>query len=75
MVEDIVAAARELRDKGLTFWHGPEWMGERFKDPCDEDELRGQCGSLAFYIHDPEGNAIEVMQYTKDSLQAIHDHD
>ncbi|MBC5581202.1 VOC family protein [Anaerofilum sp. BX8] len=74
MVEDVVAAARELEGKGVTLWRGPRWMNNPFTEPFDGTEV-GQCGSIAFYIQDPEGNEIEVMQYTENSLQVLNDHD
>lgn len=72
-VEDIVVAARELEAKGITLYNGPKWLNNPFTEPYPENPIeagkQGQCGSLAFYIQDPEGNEIEIMQYTKDSLQ------
>lgn len=72
-VENIVEAARELESKGVTLWNGPAWLGNPIEGPYPEDPIaagrQGQCGSLAFYIQDPEGNEIEIMQYTEDSLQ------
>ena len=49
-------------------------MNDPFTEPFDGTEV-GQCGSIAFYIQDPEGNEIEVMQYTENSLQVLNDHD
>ena len=73
LVDDIVAAARELEGKGVTLWNGPKWMNNPLAEPYPADPIQagrqGQCGSLAFYIQDPEGNEIEIMQYTPDSLQ------
>ncbi len=74
IVEDAVAAARELEAKGVRLWHGPKWMENPYTEPFRGDEP-GQCGSIAFYIQDPEGNEIEIMQYTEDSLQVTCDQD
>ena len=74
MVEDIVEAAHDLEGKGVTLWHGPKWMNNPYTEPFRGDEP-GQCGSLAFYVQDPEGNEIEIMQYTENSLQLINDRD
>lgn len=74
VVEDIVEAAADLRSKGLTLWRGPIWRNNPIEGPYDGCEV-GQCGSKAFYIQDPEGNEIELMQYTENSLQLINDHD
>jgi catechol 2,3-dioxygenase-like lactoylglutathione lyase family enzyme len=35
----------------------------------------GAAKCLKFYVDDPEGNTIEMMQLLEDSLQTIHDHD
>lgn len=75
LVEDIFQAAKELEDKGLTLWHGPEWMEEPFTKPFAEEGTFGQCNSYGFYVQDPEGNEIEIMQYTENSLQVANDHD
>ena len=75
LVEDIFQAAKELEDKGLTLWHGPEWMEEPFTKPFAEEGTIGQCNSYGFYVQDPEGNEIEIMQYTENSLQVANDHD
>lgn len=74
IVEDIVEAATELRSKGLTLWRGPIWLNNPIEGPYDGSEV-GQCGSKAFYIQDPEGNEIEIMQYTENSLQVLNDYD
>ena len=72
-VEDIVEAARELEGKGVKLYNGPKWLDQPFTEAYPDDPIgkgmQGQCGSLAFYIQDPEGNEIEIMQYTEDSLQ------
>lgn len=68
LVDDIAACARELEHKGMTLWRGPQYSSTPYTQPY-EGKTPGRCGSFAFYIQDPEGNEIEVMQYTKDSLQ------
>lgn len=74
VVDDIMAAARELESKGVVLWRGPIWINNPWTEPYNGQEV-GQCGSLAFYVQDPEGNEIEIMQYTEDSLQVINDHE
>lgn len=74
MVEDVVEAAADLRAKGLRLWRGPIWINDEIIGEYDGSEV-GQCGSKAFYIQDPEGNEIEIMQYTQNSLQVLHDHE
>lgn len=39
------------------------------------DVEMGAAKCLKFYVDDPEGNTIEVMQLLEDSLQTIYDHD
>lgn len=58
-VEDIYVAHQELTDKGLT--------------PTAVEMGAAKC--LKFYLDDPEGNTLEIMQLLPDSLQTIHDHD
>ena len=58
-VDDINEAHRELTEKGLA--------------PTAIKAGTAKC--LQFFLYDPEGNAIEFMQLTPDSLQTIHDHD
>ncbi|MBC8537145.1 VOC family protein [Feifania hominis] len=68
LVEDIIAAARHFENKGVQLWAGPKHVKKPYTAPYPGDR-RGQCNSYAFYIQDPEGNEIEVMQFTEDSLQ------
>lgn len=75
VVENIYEAAKELEDKGLTLWKGPSWLGNKYEGSYREEGEAGQCGSLTFYVQDPEGNEIEIMQYTENSLQVINDFD
>lgn len=58
-VGDIYAAHRELTEKGLK--------------PTAVEMGAAKC--LKFYLDDPEGNTLEIMQLLPDSLQTIHDHD
>ena len=58
-VEDIRAVHQELKEKGLT--------------PTDVELGMAKC--LKFYVDDPDGNTIEMMQLLEDSMQTIHDHD
>ena len=73
LVENIVEAAREFEKKGIPLYDGTKWMNKPYKEPYPEDPVtagkQGQCGSFTFFVQDPEGNEIEIMQYTKDSLQ------
>jgi len=58
-VDDIYAAHKELTEKGLA--------------PTAVEMGAAKC--LKFYLDDPEGNTLEIMQLLPDSLQTIHDHD
>ena len=73
LVEDITEAAREFEAKGIQLYDGTKWMGNPYHEPYPQDPAaaskQGQCGSFTFFVQDPEGNEIEIMQYTKDSLQ------
>jgi catechol 2,3-dioxygenase-like lactoylglutathione lyase family enzyme len=42
------------------------WLGKGLKST---EIKKGMDGSLQMWIEDPDGNAIEVMQYTSESLQ------
>ena len=66
-VENIAEAACELDAKGIKLYNGPTWQNDLVINPLEVGKQ--QCGSLAFYIHDPEGNEIEIVQYTADSQQ------
>ena len=58
-VDDIEAVHTELTGKGLVLT--PVEMG------------LAKC--IKCYLDDPDGNKIELMQLTAESLQTIHDHD
>ena len=58
-VEDIYEAHRDVMEKGLA--------------PTAVEMGAAKC--LKFYLDDPEGNKLEIMQLLPDSLQVIHDQD
>lgn len=58
-VADVVQVHKELTEKGLEV------------TPVEE----GSTHCLKFYVTDPDGNKIEMMQLRPDSMQTIHDHD
>lgn len=66
-VDNLMPVARDLQGKGVTLWSGPSYMGRKEKNPY-EPHLYMDAAEI-FYIDDPDGNSIEVMQYTKDSPQ------
>ena len=61
-VENIVEAAQELDAKGVKLYNGPTWQN----NPVNPQDVakQEQQGSFSFFIHDPEGNEIEIIQYT-----------
>ncbi len=54
-VADAKAAIEEVRSKGVAI---------------DTELKTGKSGALQFWIHDPDGNRIELMQLPPESLQA-----
>ena len=56
LVDDIFAAERDLRAKGV---------------PIDEAPKLGPDQTWQMWSHDPEGNRIEFMQYTDKSWQLV----
>jgi lactoylglutathione lyase len=55
-VDDLCATLEELRDKGMNLQGDPHL---------------GQDGNWQYWLSDPDGNAIELMQIMPDSPQAI----
>jgi lactoylglutathione lyase/glyoxylase I family protein len=74
LVDDIQEAARTLESKGIPLTQGPVDLRKFFQIPYKLEGKQGLCNSWAFYIQDPEGNEIEFMQYTPESLQVVNDH-
>jgi catechol 2,3-dioxygenase-like lactoylglutathione lyase family enzyme len=74
MVKDIQEAARTLEGKGVLLTAGPASEKNYYRIPFSQCWEHGKCGSIAFWVHDPEGNEIEIMQYTGASLQVLNDH-
>lgn len=67
LVDDIEKAAHELQEKGVELWNGPSFLQDKTQIPYVATAAK--CGSYAFFIDDPDGNSIEVMQYTSESMQ------
>lgn len=65
-VGNFARALEALIADGVTVYGGPE--EPELKGPFDSKEL-GMCGSLCAFIRDPEGNWIEIMQFTPKSMQ------
>jgi lactoylglutathione lyase len=72
-VDNIVETVRELRKRGVTVYSLHKDIAEGQPVPKEFVPLRGKCGSLIAWIHDPDGNLIEVMELTDQSLQRKYD--
>ncbi len=68
-VDDFTGYIAELRSRGVTVYDGPALVHDEMDDPAKRD--RGMCGSLCAFIRDPEGNDIEIMQFTDTSMQLL----
>ena len=72
IVEDMLEATRALERKGVMITRGPRAMGDILRVPYIASGYEaGACGSLTAWIQDPEGNEIELMQYTPVSMQVM----
>lgn len=58
VVEDVEKTAEELKSRGITL---------------DREITRGKSKCLQLWIHDPDGNKIELMQIMPESMQAEAD--
>ncbi|MBC8537146.1 VOC family protein [Feifania hominis] len=67
-VDDMAATLEMLKSKGVTVYRGPVDNG-RVMDVPNHDHQPGMCGTLCAFIRDPEGNDIELQQYTPCSMQ------
>ena len=56
LVDDIQTAAETLKNKGVVI---------------DSDITKGPDNTWQFWIKDPDGNRIELMQYTEKSFQVV----
>jgi lactoylglutathione lyase len=69
-VDDLPAVIRLLESKGLPVHTGPIEDYPRMKEPY-EGYSPGMCGSRCAFVQDPEGNDIELMQFTGKSMQYL----
>lgn len=67
-VDDMAAALERLKERGVEIYSGPADNGRRMPVP-NPDHRPGPCGTLCAFIRDPEGNDIELQQFTDKSLQ------
>ena len=58
-----------LERKGVMITRGPKANGDILRVPYIASGYEaGACGSLTAWVQDPEGNEIELMQYTPESF-------
>lgn len=67
-VENFAKELQSLAAQGLPLHAGPE--DALIKPPYGEGQA-GMCGSLCAFVKDPEGNWIEIMQFTPGSMQLL----
>lgn len=67
-VNDMEKTLEMLHSKGVTVYNGPV-DGQRVMEIPNKNMQPGMCGTLCAFIRDPEGNDIELQEYTKDSMQ------
>lgn len=69
LVKDIFAAMADLEAKGILITDGPSANKNYFLVPYKTVAQPACCGSMTAWVQDPEGNEIELMQYTDASMQ------
>ena len=69
-VTGIAEFAHMLQDNGVTLFNGPAWVNNPWTTPYVP--TKAKCNSYAFFIQDPDGNDIEVMEYTPESMQLAY---
>lgn len=67
LVDDLTEVAEFFQNKGYTVYYLPSYSGKVAPKPF-VPRLGGDNSCICFVV-DPDGNEIEFMQYTKDSLQ------
>jgi lactoylglutathione lyase len=67
-VDNFSEIIRKLEAKGVPVHKGPVRDYPHLEEPYEKHPL-GMCGSLCAFISDPEGNDIELMQFTDKSMQ------
>lgn len=69
LVKDIYDAVSRLEAKGVLITDGPSANKCYFIAPYSTAAKPAACGSMTAWVQDPEGNEIELMQYTEASMQ------
>jgi lactoylglutathione lyase len=67
-VGNFAETVRLLESRGIAVHSGPVACYPRMTEPFEAREA-SMCGSLCAFIADPEGNDIEIMQFTPESMQ------
>ncbi len=67
-VDDMAATIAMLKERGVDVYCGPV-DGGRLMEVPNPNHKPGMCGTLCAFIRDPEGNDIELQQFTDRSLQ------
>jgi catechol 2,3-dioxygenase-like lactoylglutathione lyase family enzyme len=67
-VGNQVEALKALDAEGITIYSSPE--GSKMPKPYSEYPV-GMCGTRCAFICDPEGNWIEIQQFTPNSMQIL----
>jgi len=71
--DNIAQTVTHLLKNGIRVWKGPD---KNSPPVCSvEDVVHGADGCLIVWIMDPDGNPIEIMEQTEQSLQRLHEHD
>ena len=73
IVEDIYEAARSMESKGVVLYREPD-INCAYDVPYLDCLKPDRTNSYAFFVRDPEGNFVEIKQYTKVSLEVLTDH-
>jgi len=72
-VDNIVKKVAELKKRGVEIYLTSFDMSRGIPAPEPFVPLRGRCGSLIAWIRDPDGNMIEIMELTDQSMQRKFD--
>lgn len=71
LVEDIEQAGRELQEKGVHIYLGPKKDDEINRFPVPYEKVMCGAGEYCFYVADPDGNAVEFMEYVEPTTLMI----
>jgi lactoylglutathione lyase len=72
-VDDIHVAVAKLKERGITVYNLHIDALKNHPAPVPFVPVQALCGSLIAWIKDPDGNLIEVMELTQNSMQRLCD--